>query len=62
MIDHIYLFNDEQEIRDLLNTAGLEIIDEMKVTSEHVSDNYARKFKVPVMFAAIVKLKNDKNG
>ncbi|MHC1775968.1 MAG: class I SAM-dependent methyltransferase [Lentimicrobium sp.] len=62
MIDHIYLFNDEQEIRELLNTAGLEVVDEMKVISEHVSENYARKFKVPIMFAAIVKLKNDKNG
>lgn len=57
MIDHIYLFNDEQEIMELIDKSGLEVIEYLMVTSEHVSESYARKFKVPIMFAAIVKLK-----
>lgn len=57
MIDHIFLFNNEQEIRDLIDEAGLEIREEKKVTSEHVSEGFARKFKVPLMFAAIVQPK-----
>jgi len=28
MIDHIYLFNNEDEIRGLFNLAGLEILEE----------------------------------
>ena len=57
MIDHIYLFNEVQEIRDMINLAGLEIIEEKVVISEHVSQQYAEKFKVPVMFAAFIKQK-----
>ncbi|MFH1119575.1 MAG: class I SAM-dependent methyltransferase [Bacteroidota bacterium] len=59
MKDHIYLFNNEEEIRELISLAGLEILKEKKVISDHVSEAFAGKFKVPVMFAAIVKLKND---
>jgi ubiquinone/menaquinone biosynthesis C-methylase UbiE len=62
MIDHIYLFNNEQEIRELISRAGLTILDERKVASERVSDKLADKFKVPVMYAAIVKLKDNNNG
>jgi 2-polyprenyl-3-methyl-5-hydroxy-6-metoxy-1,4-benzoquinol methylase len=57
MIDHIFLFNEVQEIRDMINLAGLEIIEEKVVISEHVSQQYADKFKVPVMFAAFIKQK-----
>ncbi|MBK6346050.1 MAG: class I SAM-dependent methyltransferase [Bacteroidales bacterium] len=62
MIDHIYLFNNEQEIRELISTAGLRIIDEKRMASEHVGDKFAARFRVPVMYAAMVTLKNDNNG
>jgi 2-polyprenyl-3-methyl-5-hydroxy-6-metoxy-1,4-benzoquinol methylase len=55
MIDHIYLFNNVDEIRDLFNEAGLKIIEEKIVISEKVSTQKAEKFKVPVMYAAFLK-------
>jgi 2-polyprenyl-3-methyl-5-hydroxy-6-metoxy-1,4-benzoquinol methylase len=58
MIDHIYLFNNVQEIRDITLNAGLDIISEKIVISAHVSQRYADKFKVPVMFAAFIQQKH----
>jgi 2-polyprenyl-3-methyl-5-hydroxy-6-metoxy-1,4-benzoquinol methylase len=55
MIDHIYLFNNEEEIRKLFNSAGLKILEEKIVISEKVSPKHAEKFKTPVMYAAFVK-------
>ena len=55
MIDHIYLFNHEKEIRELLLAAGLEVIEEKVVVSEKIPGNRARKFKAPIMYAAFVK-------
>ena len=57
MIDHIYLFNNEDEIRGLFNLAGLEILEEKIVISEHIARKMAEKFKVPIMYAAFVKRK-----
>ncbi len=58
MIDHIYLFNDVQEIRDMIQDAGLGIKQEKIVITEHVSQRYAEKFKIPVMFAALIQQKH----
>ena len=55
MIDHIYLFHNETEIRGMLNQAGFEIIEERIVISEKVTEKQAAKFKVPVMYAAFIK-------
>ena len=55
MIDHIYLFNDVQEIRDLLYDAGFEILEEKIVISEKITAKKAIKFKVPIMYAAFIK-------
>lgn len=57
MIDHIYLFNTIEEIRDMLNESGFQIIEEKIVISEKISESQAAKFKVPVMYAAFVKKK-----
>lgn len=60
MIDHIYLFKDEFEIRNLLNKANFEIIEERIVISERITQKLASKRKVPVMYAAFIKkIKND---
>jgi SAM-dependent methyltransferase len=60
MIDHIYLFNNEDEIRDLFKKANFEIIEERIVISEKIAQKQASKRKVPVMFAAFIKkIKND---
>jgi ubiquinone/menaquinone biosynthesis C-methylase UbiE len=55
MIDHIYLFNNEDEIRDLFKKANFEIIEEKIVISEKITEKQASKYKVPVMYAAFIK-------
>lgn len=58
MIDHIYLFNNVQEIRDLILDAGLRFVKEKVVITEKVSQQYAEKFKIPVMYAALIQQQN----
>ena len=55
MIDHIYLFNDVEEIRNLISACGLEIIEETGFFAENMESEKARKFKIPYMFAAFLK-------
>lgn len=57
MIDHIYLFNNETDIREVFDKAGLSILTEKIVISEHISPKLANKFKVPIMYAAFVEQK-----
>lgn len=57
MIDHIYLFRDAKEIRDMFDLAGFEIIKEKIVISEKMTEKEAAKYKVPVMYAAFIKIK-----
>lgn len=54
-VDHIYLFNSAQEIRDLLAAAGFEIEAEATRYSEDLPEKKAAKFKVAQMFAAFVR-------
>ena len=58
MIDHIYLFKSANEIRDLFDSSGFEVIDEKIVISEKITETKADKFKVPVMYSAFVKKAN----
>jgi SAM-dependent methyltransferase len=55
MIDHIHLFHDAAEIRDLIREAGFEIESERTCYAENVSPERAEKLKLPLMFAAFVK-------
>lgn len=57
MIDHIYLFNNAEEIRTMFDKAGLQILEERIVISEKMEPLKAAKRKVPVMYAAFVKRK-----
>lgn len=59
MIDHIYLFNNEDEIREMIAQAGFDIIEEKIVISEKISAEKAAKHKAPIMYAAFLK-KNKK--
>jgi 2-polyprenyl-3-methyl-5-hydroxy-6-metoxy-1,4-benzoquinol methylase len=59
MIDHIYLFNNVEEIRNLFHSARFEVIEEKIVISEKVSQKKAEKFKVPIMYAAFIKKLNN---
>ena len=54
MIDHIYLFSNAQEIRDLIASAGLKIVAEKTASSRELPDRLIAKQKVPVMYAAFL--------
>jgi 2-polyprenyl-3-methyl-5-hydroxy-6-metoxy-1,4-benzoquinol methylase len=53
-IDHIYLFNDADEIRAMLKDAGFEILREATQYADNVNAEKARKLKVALMYAAFV--------
>lgn len=54
-IDHIYLFNNAAEIRELIDKAGLEIISERNFYSEDVTPEKAERFKITMMYGAFLK-------
>jgi len=56
-IDHIYLFNNIEEIQELLHTAGFEITSEVFYSSEDVSPERAAKFKIALLYGAFLKKK-----
>ncbi len=55
MIDHIYLFNNVEEIRLLIRISGFRIDKEIAVISEEVSEEVASELKIPIMYAAFLK-------
>jgi len=54
-IDHIYLFNNADEIRDMVSTAGFKIESEVALLSEDVSPEKAERLKIAVLYGAFVK-------
>jgi 2-polyprenyl-3-methyl-5-hydroxy-6-metoxy-1,4-benzoquinol methylase len=54
-IDHIYLFNNVEEIRDIVRSADFKIASEMSFLSEDVSAEKAEKYKVAVLYGAFLK-------
>ena len=55
MIDHIYLFNNVQEIRDLIASAGLGIAAEKSAPSRDLPERLIVQHKFPVMYAAFLR-------
>jgi len=53
--DHIYLFHNADEIRDMLNSSGLSIEREVTQYASDLPQKKAEKLKVPLMFGAFVK-------
>lgn len=54
-IDHIYLFNNSEEIRILLSEAGFSIENEIEVPAENVPVEVAHEKKICVMYGAFLK-------
>jgi len=54
-IDHIYLFKNTQEIRDIICAAHLEIIEEKVLCSENMPLEQAEKLKVTVLYGALLQ-------
>jgi 2-polyprenyl-3-methyl-5-hydroxy-6-metoxy-1,4-benzoquinol methylase len=57
-IDHLYLFNNVEEIREFIFSTGFEIIEELAVLTEDVSEEKAKKNKVSILYGAFLKLNN----
>jgi 2-polyprenyl-3-methyl-5-hydroxy-6-metoxy-1,4-benzoquinol methylase len=55
MIDHIYLFKNVQEIRQLITSAGLKIVSEKVVASRDLPEHLIVQHKLPVMYAAFLR-------
>ncbi len=53
-IDHIYLFKDAEDIRNVISKAGFHIEKELCVFSEDVSPEIAEKFKISMMYAGVL--------
>ncbi len=58
MIDHIYLFNNVKEIKDLLEEANFKIADDIAVYSEDLPEELAIQHKIPLMYACFLKKSN----
>jgi 2-polyprenyl-3-methyl-5-hydroxy-6-metoxy-1,4-benzoquinol methylase len=59
-IDHIYLFNSVDEIRELTERAGFQIESEAAFLSEDVSPEKAAKFKIAILYGAFLKKKGSR--
>ena len=55
MIDHIYLFNNAPEIREMLRAGGFEIENETRMYANNLPPAKAEKQKVALMYAAFVR-------
>lgn len=55
MIDHIYLFNNVDEIKALLGKANFKIVDDVEVYSDELPIELAIKHKIPLMYACFLK-------
>ncbi len=55
MIDHIYLFNNAQEIREMLRTSGFAIEAEASMFADDMPAARGEMLKAPLMYAAFVK-------
>jgi 2-polyprenyl-3-methyl-5-hydroxy-6-metoxy-1,4-benzoquinol methylase len=57
MIDHIYLFNNVDEIKALLNQAGFRIVKYVKAYSDEMPEELAIEHKIPLMYACFLEKK-----
>jgi 2-polyprenyl-3-methyl-5-hydroxy-6-metoxy-1,4-benzoquinol methylase len=55
MIDHICLFDDARQVRDLIASAGLKIEAEKTAPSRDLPGHLLVKQKIPVMYAAFLR-------
>lgn len=58
-IDHIYLFRNADEIRELLEETGFEIVKEKTFQSEDIDPVKVQKLRVPVMYGVFIKKSKD---
>ena len=54
-IDHIYLFESANHIREMLSTCGFQILQELEAVAEGYESLQAQKMRVPLMYAAFAR-------
>lgn len=58
-IDHIYLFRNAADIRDMIDQAGMEVVEEVSFFAEDVTPEEAERLKVALMYAAFIRKKTN---
>ena len=58
-IDHVYLFSNVNQIRDMFEAAGLQILEEIVLPVEKLPMDVIISKKICINYAAVVKSKND---
>lgn len=53
-IDHIYVFRNAQEIRKVIESAGLKVVYEIRVCAENVPEEKAEELKIALMYGAFI--------
>ncbi len=56
-IDHIYLFRNLAEIKDVIEKSDLEVINDLCAWAEELPEEKAQEFKVTLMYGALVRKK-----
>ena len=54
MIDHIHLFRNAQEIREMLTSCGFRIEREAMQYAVEINERLAERMKLPLMYAALI--------
>jgi 2-polyprenyl-3-methyl-5-hydroxy-6-metoxy-1,4-benzoquinol methylase len=57
VMDHIYLFRNADEIREVVGRGGFEVCDELGVYVEDVPKEKAERLRVTLMYGALLKTK-----
>lgn len=53
-IDHIYLFKNANDIREVISESGFNVEEELCIFSEDVSSEIAERFKISMMYACVL--------
>jgi len=53
-IDHIYLFNSAEHIREIINEAGFKIVEDISLYTEDMPEEKLKELKIPLMYGAFI--------
>lgn len=53
-IDHIYLFKDDNEIRQLISDSGFKIVDELCIFAEDLPKEICERYKISMLYAGLL--------
>ena len=54
-IDHIYLFSNAEEIRSIIDAAGLTVVDDIKAYAEDLPEEKAIELKITMMYGCFLR-------